>query len=144
MAIVFISPKQKQKTVIKIILILLVLLLVIGSLVILIPKFLNATPSAKVKVSFSKPDVIINLDILNSEKVKNLNLFSNLETEFVYVVKNQQGKLVTGNILALTPFDAQNLLEESGFKVVSLKEVNIGRSEPFTSYYQSNLKAPIK
>ncbi len=144
MAIVFISPQQKQKTIIKIIVGLLALLLVAGSLVIFIPKFINAPAKAKIKVSFAKPDVIINLDIINSEKVKNLNLFSNLETEFVYVVKNQQGNLITGNIVALTPFDAQKLLEESGFKVVSLKEINIGRSEPFTSYYQPIIKAPTK
>src|SRR3989338_2707477 len=92
------------------------------------------SPKKRQRMFFDQPDVVINFKILDSEKVKALEPFTRLETEFDYIVQDQDDQQMSGTILAATNEDAQKLLEKSGYRVLMLKEVNLGRSEPFVSY----------
>ena len=138
MAIIFISPREKQKTFFKAVIILLVIALVTFLLVAFIPDFINKTPeiplTAPSSISGAKPDIAINFTIVDSDKFKNLESFAPMESQFTYVVEDQKGKQISGTILAVTGPDAKRALESAGFKVVSVKEASVGRSEPFVSY----------
>jgi hypothetical protein len=137
MAIVFISPKSKQRMFYVGIIMLLILFLIIISSIVFLPEFLNKNKSIPIKEildKLDKSDVVINFNIMDSDKVKNLDPFDSQETEFTYVVFDQEGKQITGSISAVIKDDAQKLLEGAGFKVSSLKEMDIGREEPFVSY----------
>ncbi len=141
MAIVFISPIEKQRVFFGRLAVLLIVFLIITFLIIFLPGFLNKTQNISTKISFNKygtmadnSNITINFDIIDSNKVKNLKPFDILETEFAYIVQDKNGRQITGNISAVTKDYAQKLLEESDFKVLSLKEISIGRNEPFVSY----------
>lgn len=133
MAIVFISPKAKQKIFFRIVTIILVLSLVVVSLVVMIAGFVNKNQTVP-NVSVNQPNISVNLDVIDSDKFLRLEPFINLETEFAYVVQNQDNKEIRGNMLAASKQEAQKLLEDSGVTVISLKEANIGNSQPFVSY----------
>ncbi len=134
MAIIFVSPKRKQRMFFLGMAMLLVLFLIIISLIILLPEFLNKTQNIPTEVSSNMPNVTINLNTIDSDVVKNLDIFSNLETEFTYVIQNQSGQQATGNIIAISKDSIQKIFEKRGIKVISLKEANIGRDNPFVSY----------
>ncbi len=112
---------------------ILVALLLVASLIIVIPGFINETRNFP-DMSFNQPSVIINLDILDSNKTKKLELFSAIETTFNYVVTDKNNRQITGTIVANTKDQAQKMLEDSGFKVLSLQGVTVGRPEPFVFY----------
>lgn len=134
MAIVFISPKKKQRVFFWGITMSLVSFVIIISVIVVMPELLNKTQIIPAGISYDKPFITINLDAVDSLQVKNLEPFVSLETEFAYNVKDQHGKQTAGNISAATKDDAQKLLEGAGFSVLSLQEVMAGRSDPFTSY----------
>ena len=140
MAIVFISAKQKQQSFMWGIFILLALLLVAGLLAISLPGFLNPKqvgPAALLgggQVKNPPANLAINFSVVDSEKVKALEPFSIKENIFAYTITDKNGRKITGNISAKTKEEAQNLLEGSGYKVVTIVEMIVGRSEPFISY----------
>ena len=134
MAIAFISPREKQKTFFGSILMFLVLAILIIGLTLVLPTILNQFQHVTEEVSYSKPNVTINMDVIDSNSFKNLTPFQEDIMEFAYVVKNKSGKQVTGNISTSSLQEAQKTLETSGFYVITIKEMNSGRSNPFTSY----------
>ncbi|OGZ73046.1 MAG: hypothetical protein A2908_01825 [Candidatus Staskawiczbacteria bacterium RIFCSPLOWO2_01_FULL_38_12b] len=134
MAIVFISPKKRQRMFFGIMMVSLFFIFIAISLVMFLPELINKNKNIPPDMSFDQPDVVINFKILDSEKVKALEPFTRLETEFDYIVQDQDDQQMSGTILAATNEDAQKLLEKSGYRVLMLKEVNLGRSEPFVSY----------
>ncbi len=134
MAIVFISPQRNHTTIFWSFIIGLVLLLLIASLITFLPLLFGSGKNSAAPSSANAPQAIINLDILHSDKVKSLQSFADLETEFAYTVQDTQGKQTSGTISAASQDLAQGELLQSGFKVISLQPVAAGRSNPFISY----------
>ena len=144
MAIVFISPKRRQRIFFRGILAFLILLLFIISLIIFPSQFKNETQDIPTKVVFDTPGVVINFESIDSDQVKNLEPFLGVQIEFNYIAQDKDDKQVVGKISATTKDDAKILLEGMGFKVSSLQESNIGRNEPFIPYYQTTAKTSLK
>ena len=113
---------------------LLISMLLVVFFIFLLPAVLSKIQNIPMQVPYSKPNVIIDLNIIHSDKFKNLIPFGAMPTEFVYTVTGKNGKQITGNISAGTIQEAQKLLEASGFKIISLKTMDIGRSNPFVTY----------
>lgn len=133
MAIVFISPRANQKMFLKSALMILALILVIALLTFSIMVFLGKDRSDGI-VPLGQKDVAINFSIIDSPEVSDLKPFYILETTFSYVVTNEADEQIQGNISSVSLEDAKATLEASGFKIVSLKEMGTGRSQPFISY----------
>lgn len=134
MAIVFISPKAKRKIFFRAAAMLVFLILIVFSVVFLIIESLNAKLANLAPPPAATSGVAINFTIIDSPKVLDLEPFLGPKMEFTYLVEDNNGKQIQGNILAISKEDAKTLLEEAGFKVVSLKEIKIGRNEPFVAY----------
>ena len=131
MAIVFVSPKQRQKVFFAGITILfLLILLVIGTVV-----FFSKPKPAPSEQVFVKPDIKIDFAVLDFEQVKKSSLMERVQKEFVYSAITDKGGQKSGNIFAATMEDAQKTLEGTGLVSVVLEEVSIGRENPFTPYY---------
>ncbi len=133
MAIVLISPKNKQRT-FAWIAVTIILLLAVISLVVFIPKFFNKSQRITNQASLSQPTIAINLSIVDSDKVKNLEPFLQIEIDYAYVAQDQNGKQVAGTIAATSKDEAKKFLEALNLKVSSIKEANVGNSNPFISY----------
>lgn len=85
---------------------------------------------------FNKPKVNINLTALDSDQFKELEPFSEMEVQFSYSAVTEKGKNVTGIISAVSENVAQEILKAMDLTVIEIKEVEIGRDNPFTPYYQ--------
>ncbi len=130
MAIVFISPRKKQKILIFSTIGLISLILIsIGLGVFLIkPKII---PPEQV---FIPPEIEINFGIFESDQLKNLELFGKIETEFNYQGSTKTGEIQSGRILASSQEKAIELLEQFGLFEIILEEMPIGRINPFVFY----------
>lgn len=129
MAIVFTSPKKKQRFLLWIIIIFIIF--------VLFAVFLIAFPfelGMKNTEVFMVPDVKINFDVFNSNQVNSLETFEGPKTDFDYTAVNKNGSRVLGKVSALTESDARNILGKTGLTVIELKPVTTQRSEPFTPY----------
>src|SRR5205085_692191 len=85
MAIVFISPQQKQRKLLWIILGILVLVLAIVSVITFLPELSNHFPTVSAEQAFVAPDVAINFATIDSSQVKDLQPFLTIQTEFSYI-----------------------------------------------------------
>ena len=131
MAIVFVSPKQRQKMFFLGITILFLLFLsIIGTVV-----FFSKPKSTPVEQAFIKPKIKINFEVLDLEQVKGSLLMGRIQKEFAYQSVTDKGEEKTGSIFAATTEEAKKILEDSGLISVTLEEVGIGRENPFTPYY---------
>lgn len=84
--------------------------------------------------SFNKPKVSINLDALNSNEIKNLEPFPEMEIEFAYEALTPERKKIEGSIWAVSKEEAIKLLQESKLSVSKIEEIGMGRDNPFESY----------
>ena len=130
MAIVFISSKERQKMLILGIggIILLVLLLIALRVFLVKPK---PTPLEWV---FKPPKIDINLEVLQSDKVKNLQLIGEIEKEFIYEAKRLGKKVQTGKVSAISQEKAIEILTQGGLSDIQVQEVRPGRENPFIFY----------
>jgi hypothetical protein len=80
------------------------------------------------------PNVNVDLRILNSAALDNLESFNIMEIAFSYTVTDKIGKKINGTISAVSKEDAQKMLEASGYAVESIQEASVGRTNPFASY----------
>lgn len=112
----------------------MVLFLVVISLIVFLPELLDTPPKPPKVVSFKSPNVDVDLRVLESNNIKNLELFHSLDIAFEYVVFDSTGKEITGNISAADKRAAEASLKNSGFTIVTLKEMGVGRENPFVSY----------
>ena len=135
MAIVFISPRKKQKILIfSTIGLISLILMSIGLGVFLIkPKII---PPEQV---FTPPEIEINFEIFESDQLKNLEPFGKIETEFNYQGNTRTGEIQSGRILASSQEKAIELLEQFGLSGIILEEMPIGRINPFVFYETSPL-----
>lgn len=131
MAIVFVSPKQRQKMFFLGITILFLLVLsIIGTVV-----FFSKPEPTPVEQAFIKPKIKINFEVLDLKQVKGSLLMGRVQEEFAYSAATEKGEQKTGSIFAATMEEAKNILEGLGLISVTLEEVEIGRENPFTPYY---------
>lgn len=133
MAVVFISPRKKQKTFLMAIAVCLVIFMIFISLW----AFLSEPKASEVKITFNKPKVSINLGILDQEQFKNLDAFEKMPLQFRYSATTKKNKTVTGFISAVSKEEAIKALEDSGYSVGDIQEANIGRENPFLPYSSS-------
>jgi len=111
------------------------LILFIIPFIIFLPWFNNESKSVFLQETF-KPDIKINFNTIDSDQIKNLELFSEAGKEFTYIANDKNGKQVMGKISAISKNEVQTFLEKMGFKVSSIEETSIiiGRKEPFVPY----------
>jgi len=130
MAIVFISPKQRQKTLIFGIIGLVSLFLIVIGLVVFLKKP-KTIPSERV---FKAPKIEINFGVLESDKIKDLEAFGEIKDEFNYQARTGEGDIQLGIVLAVSREEAIKSLEDLGFSDIVLEEKEIGRENPFVHY----------
>ena len=138
MAIVFISPREKQKLFILIIAGFFLVAITVISLFVFFAKPKNV----QISKVFKAPKIRINFDILKSSRIQELELSPDIEKQFTYNAKDSKNKSQTGKITAMSIVKAEELLVGLGFKQVVLEEVKNGRENPFVPYYE--IKVPVK
>ncbi len=130
MAIVFISPKQRQRMFFMGITILFVLFLLIISFAV----FLSKPKPVPAELVFNRPKIDINLQVLESEQVKNLEPALQMDLQFKYTAITDKGVKTSGIITATSQEEAQKILQGMQLSGVSLEEAKTGRENPFTPY----------
>ncbi|OGZ83617.1 MAG: hypothetical protein A2599_02365 [Candidatus Staskawiczbacteria bacterium RIFOXYD1_FULL_39_28] len=130
MAVVFISPKKKQKGFFMGITISLALFLSVISFWV----FLAQPSVQEQKTTLNKPKVNVNLAILDSEQFKNLENFELMPLQFEYTAMTSRNKIVQGVISAVSEEKAREILQTNGYSVSELKLIDIGRDNPFVPY----------
>jgi len=138
MAIVFISPKERQKMFFIGITVIFLLFLVAISLIV----FLSQPPKVQPKLVFNKAKITINMETFDSEKFKKLQLLPQMDIQFSYEAVDKRKKQITGFISSPSIKKAKEDLESRGLIVSKIKEVSPGRDNPFTAYYSLSTIAP--
>ncbi|MCX6719853.1 MAG: hypothetical protein NTV36_01985 [Candidatus Staskawiczbacteria bacterium] len=133
MAVVFISPKKRQKTLMLVIIGgFLVLLIIISSGVLLSPP-----KEVSPELIFNKPKVDINIKIIDSDQFKNLQAFTEMDVQYIYEARTADKKQKTGSVTAVSEDEARAMLESMGLTVTKLEKSKVGRDNPFIPYYQN-------
>ncbi len=134
MAIVFISPKKRQKAFIFWIVGLFLVFMIFVTFTVL-----TAEPGeVPEEFVFNEPKVNINFGVLNSGQFKNLEPFLELKPEFYYEARSKDNKVVNGKVSADSLVDASKILSDSGLTVIKITKVEGGRDNPFVPYSQSS------
>lgn len=140
MAIVFISPKNRQKNLLIGIIIFFVLVLVLTTVAVL-----NSNPSKSSSDAYFKKTVItINYNLLNSKDVQGLEPLPEIQEEYLYTGLSKDKKPVSGKVLAVSEVDAQEKLKEMNVLEAKIEKVSTGRENPFSIYYQVQLPTKKK
>ena len=135
MAVVFISPKQRQKVFFMGITVVFLLFLIIVFLGVFLSK-----PKQVLKVQvFNKSKVSIDMKIFDTDQFKRLQPFVEMETQYSYKIVEKDGKVETGFMSANSAEQVRKILEGRGLTVSDIKETEIGRENPFTPYYQDSV-----
>ena len=82
------------------------------------------------------PKVNIDMTIFDSEEFKNLQPFPELETQYSYIALTKANKQEIGFVSAVSLDDARKILTDRGLTISDVKELQIGRDNPFIPYYQ--------
>lgn len=130
MAVVFISPKKRQKKFFIAITAMLILFLTFFAISIIPAKPKTVSP----KIVLNKANIEINTSIFNQDKFKRLKPFSEMKKQFSYVATGKNKKIEKGVVSAESIKEAREIIEQSGWEVESIKEVNLGRNNPFSPY----------
>jgi len=132
MAVVFISPKQRQKMFFLGITVIFLLFLAFISLAV----FFSKPKQSSTVLVFNKPKVSIDMTVFDLDQFKNLQPFTEMQIQFFYSAVTKEKASVTGYITAASMEDARKVLENMGMRILNLKETEIGRDNPFEPYYQ--------
>ena len=135
MAIVFISPKQRQRMFFTGITILFLLFLLVVSFGV----FLSKPKPAPNQIVLNKPKIDINLQVLESEQVKILEPAAQMDLQFKYAAITDKGSKTSGIITAVSETEARKILLGMQMTGIVLEEAKIGRENPFTPYYQPSV-----
>jgi hypothetical protein len=133
MAVVFISPKKKQKTFLAGMIISFIVFAVFLSLWV----FLAQPNQVDVKYAINQPKVTLNFKIMDTDQFKSLELFTRMPRQFKYSALDSKGKTVRGYVSALSEDDARQILANNGLDAGELIEVVPGRDNPFIPYYSN-------
>jgi hypothetical protein len=129
MAVVFISPKQRQKMFITGITVGVGLFCIIITFII----FFSQPKVVTQGLVLNKPKVSISFKIFDSDQFSSLEPFKEMETQFSYkaTIDNKEEE---GYISANSIDEAKRILEELGYKVNQIEEAEVGRENPFEPY----------
>ncbi len=131
MAIVFISPKKRQKIFFMGITVLFLLFISFVSLSVFLSKP-KAVPEEQVSIT---PKININFKILESDKIKYVQPMGKIEKSFFYEALTDKKQFKTGTILAVSPEEAKKAIIAMGLTITKFEEVKVGRDNPFIPYY---------
>ena len=140
MAVVFISPKQRQKMFFTGITVIFSLILA----AIFLGVFFSEPKASSPTLVFNKPKVSIDMSILDSEQFNDLQPFPEMKTQYIYKAVAKNNKAQTGFIFADSLEDAKTILKNMGLVVNDIQEAKIGRDNPFEPYYQSSPQIELK
>ena len=132
MAVVFISPKQRQKMFFVGITIVFLLVLIVISFGVFLAKPTEVSPV----LVFNKPKVNIDMKVFNSDQFKKLQPFTEMQMQYSYQGTTSDGKSQSGFITATSIDEARTMLTSMGLTIIQLQEAEVGRDDPFTPYYQ--------
>jgi len=136
MAIVFISPRQRQKIFFQGITIFFIL--IVGMIALIV--FLSKPREVPQPLVFTKPKVKIEMDIIGSEEFKYLKAFVGIQPQFHYVGYDEKGKKLQGLLNAESEEEAREKLKMMGISSIEeLKEILPGRENPFSPYFKNFL-----
>jgi hypothetical protein len=82
---------------------------------------------------FNRPKVNVDLNVLDSDVVRNLEPWSEIKTQFDYRAM-RGGQIVEGRVGATSMDEARKILSDLGLSVSFLEESQIGRENPFEPY----------
>jgi hypothetical protein len=141
MAVVFISPKQRQRMFITGIASIFGLIVVIIAAIV----FFSQPGAVAPELVFNKPKVTIDFSVLDSEQFGRLNKFEKMENRYSYeATKGENNEKSTGFITGSSITDAKKKLEDMGYRVDKIEEVDVGRENPFEPYYGQSLEEIIQ
>ncbi len=140
MAIVFVSPRRKQLTFILTILGIFVFL-ILGVFLIM---FFMTPKTVTQEQPFIKPNINLNLAILDSNELKKLLPLEEIERQYIYTAKDKEGKEVSGKISAVSEQLAKEALENDKLIILKLEKEISGRDNPFNIYYQIEVNKNTK
>jgi len=130
MAVVFISPKQRQKVFFMgITIIFLLFLVVVASAV-----FFSKPKEVPYQMVFNRPKVNINFNILDSVQFNDLEPFTEMEIQFSYRAFTKEDNIIDGLVSAVSTDAAREILESMDLTVIDIEEVMVGRENPFEPY----------
>lgn len=130
MAVVFISPKQRQKMFFTMITVGLLLFLLVISLGVIFSQ-----PEKTVeKVIFNKAKITVDMSIFKQESFKGLQVFPEMHKQFSYNAVARNRTVQNGFISAESEQIAREILENAGLRVSNLQEITVGRDNPFKPY----------
>lgn len=132
MAIVFVSPRKRQITFFASIAVFFLFVVIIISLIV----FLSKPTVVLEDQVFKKPNIALNLSVLDSNELKALILIDQVQYDFIYEAITDKGKSITGKISALSEDDAISKLEAMKFTNIKASQEPVGRDNPFSIYYQ--------
>jgi hypothetical protein len=133
MAIVFISPQKRQRTLIfSIAGFFALVLLAIGLSV-----FLAKPQVAPAQQYFTATPININWKVLKSDQFTKLVPVPEVEKEFQFSAKAADGSAKTGIVSAVSEDDANKALQNLSLASIVLTELKPGRDNPFSPYYQA-------
>jgi hypothetical protein len=131
MAVVFISPKQRQRTFFMLIIVVFLLILTGISLGV----FLSQPPEVSPVLVFNKQKIDVNTEIFELEQFKNLRPVVQMELQYSYTAVGRDKKLKTGFVSAVSLDKAREILQAQGLSVSKIELVSAGRENPFVPYY---------
>ena len=130
MAVVFISPKKKQRR----------FLMGVGAsfliliLIVFFFAFARKPSPAELNITFNKPKVTMNFGIFNTDEFNRLEMFESIPFQFFYIAQDSEEQEVNGIISAESKEEARTALETAGLTVVDLQDVEFGRDNPFIPF----------
>lgn len=111
----------------------LALFLIIISLVV----FLSGPKEVSPTLVFNKPKINIDMKVFDSDQFKKLQPPVEMEIQYSYKAITADKKNQTGFISAVSEEKARAALTNMGLTVTDIKEIEIGRDNPFTPYFQT-------
>ncbi len=130
MAVVFVSPKKRQRT-----FFLVMGLAALGIFgLVFVWIFLAGPSKSKVPITFNKPKVTVNLTSMDSDQFRQLEPFTPIPLQFAYEAENRVRQKVKGVISATSEEEARKALEANGLVVGKIGLIIPGRDNPFTPY----------
>ena len=104
--------------------------------------FMSKPEETVSRLTFNKPKVNIDIGVFDSDQFKNLQPFTGMETQYSYTAITKSNKTETGFVSAASIDEAKAKLESGGLVVSVIKEVEIGRDNPFVPYYATATPTP--
>jgi hypothetical protein len=140
MAIIFVSPKKKQVT----LLIMIIGFFAIALIAIFLIIFLLKPEAVLQDNVFQKPNIKIDFAVLDSDQLKSLVQLSQIEYQFIYSAVTELGKEVTGKVVAISIEQAEEKLKSDKLVNIKLELEKSGRENPFNVYYETTTTKSTK